>query len=106
MEPPPSWRSRGRSTSSLDGSGPTCLLYEQGVAGGGLSPPELVEMGLFDGWLPGAASGLMEGREEGGGLQCQRLGSMVLHGGLPGRLPGGVVLASVAPLRLGDGGPP
>ena len=75
------------------------LLYEQGslVAG---SPPELVEMGLFDGWLPGSAGGLMEGREEVVASSASAWGRwsyMVAYR----RLPGGVVLASVAPLRVG-----
>lgn len=75
------------------------LLYEQGslVAG---SPPELVEMGLFDGWLPASAVGLLEGREEvvaSGASAWGRWSYMVAYR----RLPGGVVLASVAPLRVG-----
>lgn len=75
------------------------LLYEQGslVAG---SPPELVDMGLFDGWLPGSARELMEGREEVVASSASAWGRwsyMVAYR----RLPGGVVLASVAPLRVG-----
>ena len=75
------------------------LLYEQGALVAG-SPPELVAMGLFDGWLPEPARELMEGREEVVASSANAWGRwsyMVAYR----RLPGGVVLASVAPLRAG-----
>jgi len=76
------------------------LLYDRGslVAG---SPRELVGVGLFEGWLPAAAQGLLGERGEVATTAIHRWGPgshMVAYR----RLPGGEILAAPAPLRAGN----
>jgi len=75
------------------------FLYQDGALTGG-SPRELVEMGLYEGWLPTAVQRLLEGREEVVATAAASLGRweyVVAYR----RVPGGGVLASAAPLEAG-----
>ena len=93
----------------LDGSGsigprrpgpsPDLLLYEFGELTEG-SPAELVELGLYPGWVPAEAAELMEAGEAVTTTTTASLGGweyVVAYR----RLPGGRVIAAPAPLQAG-----
>jgi len=79
--------------------GSDLLLYEGGELVGG-SLPELVELGLYEGWLPPAIHGSMAGGEELVATGLATLGGweyVVAYR----RMAGGRVLAAPAPLQAG-----
>jgi len=79
--------------------GSDLLLYENGELASG-SLPELVRLGLYEGWLPPAIHRDMAGGEELMTTATSRLGGweyVVAYR----RMPGGRVLAAPAPLQAG-----
>ncbi|MEX0980248.1 MAG: ATP-binding protein [Gemmatimonadota bacterium] len=79
--------------------GADLLLYEGGELQGG-SMRELVELGLYEGWLPPDVHRVMAGREELKAVSHSSMGRweyVVAYR----RVPGGRVLASPAPLQAG-----
>lgn len=75
------------------------LLYLDGALEAG-SPREMVDMGLFEGWIPVEVRGVLEGRQEVLAARTYAWGGWAFTVAYR-RLPGGEVLASSAPLRAG-----
>ncbi len=91
----------GGASVGLSGPGPSpdLLLYEFGELTEG-SPAELVELGLYPGWIPAEVGELMEAGEALTTTTTASLGGweyVVAYR----RLPGGRVLAAPAPLQAG-----